>query len=265
MKIYLLFLPVFYFSVVTAQNIRKIAAYDNLSSYTSGLYCISDTSVFRYSWYYQEWFPLSNSGMVRVNDTARISAIAVYNNFSNNSSGLFVFSDSVVLNYNWILAKWLPLKNTGLPYSQNGKPDVIELTVYGDSGSSSLSEVYALTSQQVYRYNWYYQEWYSIPNQGLTVRKNHSEIDNLLDVTVFPNPANEFTCIEVDCRGLNGDEIRCAVFDLQGNFIEEYVEKILSPVHNYRLDISGLPAGFYFCEIKAGKGRKQIKFVKVDK
>jgi hypothetical protein len=63
-----------------AQQMKAISAYDNQNSYTSGLYSVNDTAIYRYSWYYHEWFALGNQGLTRVNDTLRISSLAVYNN-----------------------------------------------------------------------------------------------------------------------------------------------------------------------------------------
>lgn len=248
--------------MVSAQNIRKIAAYDNQSSYTSGVYCISDTAVYRYSWYYQEWMYIPGNGLTRINDTTRISAIAVYNNKISNSSGLFVFSDSVVLNYNWYAQTWFTLGNTGLPRNIDNKPDVYDLAVYGDSGSSSNSELFALTHSGIYRYIWYYQEWYQLENTGLEVSAGNG-IPETLVANVYPNPAESHSQIELSLPENYKGQVEFAFFDLNGKLImKDAIEGGKSKII-YDIPLNQIPGGIYYCEIKAGSVLKTVKMVRI--
>jgi len=263
MKQFSLFLVVISFTVNSfGQHINIISAYDNQSSYTSGLYALQDTVVYRYSWYYQEWFPLENNGLVRVNDTVRISSLAVYNNKESNSSGIFVFSDTVVKNYNWITATWYALSNAGLPRI-GGKPDVRMLTVYGDSGSSSNSTVFALTDTSVYRYSWYYQEWYSLSNTGLSNQLKEINENSTIHAIAFPNPFEIDLSIKLQLPAGIYDKIIVAVFNEKGTMVKTFEKDVQGQSEITILpDLNNLPGGMYFCEIKAGNNFKTIRVVR---
>lgn len=260
----LIYVALFLSPFAGAQKLQVVSAYDNQSSYTSGLYGLSDTGVFRYSWYYQEWFPLENTGLTRINDTIRVSALAVYNNKISNSSGIFVFSDTAVFNYNWITAIWYPLSNSGLPRQFN-KPDVRMLTVYGDSGSSSNSTLFALTDTAVYRYSWYYQSWSPLPNTGLPLAANKAGKVTEPTVVAYPNPFMQSPAISVTLPANYSGQVEMAVFNEQGVLVAHLVTQ-----HNggvdfiFKPDLSPYPPGMYFFEIKAGSDFKTIKAIKVE-
>jgi hypothetical protein len=244
------------------QHIKIISAYDNESSYTSGLYAMQDTAVYRYSWYYQEWFPLENNGLTRVGNTVKLSSLAVYNNKTGNSSGIFVFSDTVVLNYNWITATWYPLLNTGLPRISN-KPDVRMLTVYGDSGSSSNSTLFALSDTAVYRYNWYYQEWYSLANTGLSNFLKEVNRNINFNAIAFPNPFENNLTIKLQLPEGDFDKIKVAIFDEKGTMLKYFEQNVKGEKEVTVLtELSNFPAGLFFCEIKAGSNYKTIRVIR---
>ncbi len=257
-------LTLFALHYARAQQLQVIAAYDNQSSYTSGLYGLADTGVFRYSWYYQEWFPLENTGLTRINDTIRVSALAVYNNKINNSSGIFVFSDTAVFNYNWITTSWYALSNNGLP-RMSGKPDVRMLTVYGDSGSSSNSTLFALTGTAVYRYSWFYQSWSPLPNTGLPLVANKSVNLGEPAVVAYPNPFRQSPDISVALPANYTGKVEMAVFNEQGVVVEHLVKQHKGDADFFfKPDLSHLPSGMYFFEIRAGSSFKTIKAVKTE-
>lgn len=257
-------LTLFALHYARAQQLQVIAAYDNQSSYTSGLYGLADTGVFRYSWYYQEWFPLENTGLTRINDTIRVSALAVYNNKINNSSGIFVFSDTAVFNYNWITTSWYALSNNGLP-RVSGKPDVRMLTVYGDSGSSSNSTLFALTGTAVYRYSWFYQSWSPLPNTGLPLAANKAGSLAAPDAVAYPNPFGSNLDIRGSLPANYSGPVEMAVFNEQGFMVEHIVTH-----HNgsmefvFKPDLNQRPPGMYFFEIRAGSNFKTIKAIKTE-
>lgn len=253
-----------FWSSMTAQNIRFIAAYDNESSFTSGLYAVGDTAVYRYSWYYQAWFPLSGNGLNRHNDTVQIGAIAVYNNYSSNSSGIFVFSDTAVYNYNWITTLWYPLSNTGLPRINN-KPAVRELAVYGEAGSSSNSTVFALTDTAVFRYSWFLQEWLPLSNSGLITAAMAEEKKKTVAANAYPNPFSEKLTIEVALPSCNNGLLSLAFFDMQGRLVhketyETHGQKLLT-IEPHTM---ALQQGMYFCEIYDGQNLKILKVFRVN-
>lgn len=257
----LLLLFLLYSGIAEAQNVRRIAAYDSESSYTSGLYAISDTAVYRYSWYYQEWFYLKSDGLTRVDDTVRVSAIAVYNNKISNSSGIFVFTDTVVRNYNWYAQYWFSLSNAGLPRNSDNKPDVYDLAVYGDSGSSSNSQLFALTHSGIYRYIWYYQQWYPLASTGLEVSNPMPEFGQLY-AGVYPNPFFNDAVIDIELPEGYMGSVEYAFFSASGQLA--YRETVETKGGKVRYDLTSewLLPGMYFCEIKAGILRQVVKIVK---
>lgn len=261
-KIFFLLITLIWVQFLFAQKINIIAAYDNQSSYTSGLYALQDTAIYRYSWYYQEWFSLDNTGLTRVNDTIRISSLAVYNNKTNNSSGIFVFSDTAVFNYNWITATWYPLSNDGLPRVLN-KPDVRMLTVYGDSGSSSNSTIFALTDTAVYCYSWFYQEWWSLSNSGLSFLIKENKNIGQFQANVFPNPYDQNLTINLTLPEGTNEKIKIAFFDEKGVMLK-YLEQSANGEKEISIvpDLSSFPFGIYFCEIKAGAKYKTIRVIR---
>ena len=260
-----LFVSLFFSSYygASAQKIKLVASYDNNNSYTSGLYAVGDTALYRYSWYGQHWFPLSNNGLNRINDTVQISAFAVYNNFSDNSSGLFVFSDTAVYNYNWFISTWFYIPNTGLPRI-NLKPNVRNLTVYGDSGSSSNSSLFAITDTALFLYSWYLQEWSPIPNTGIISGLNKIKDNPSQKIDAFPNPFSDKISIELNIPLNSSGNIELAFFDMKGHHVYSETHK-LSPGSDVTIipSLSSLTSGIYMCEIWDGKNYNLIKVIKI--
>ncbi|MDD3876921.1 MAG: T9SS type A sorting domain-containing protein [Bacteroidales bacterium] len=263
---YFFLLQLFILSLINSfgQNIKHIAAYDNNSTTTSGLFAIGDTAIYRYSWYYQEWFPLLNNGLVRFNDTVQLNAFAVYNNESSNSSGIFVFSDTAVFNYNWITTTWYPLSNDGLP-KVNQKPNVKALAVYGPPGSSSNSTVFVLTDTAVFRYSWSFQNWSPLSNTGLNTFLNDKESFQELRVSAFPNPCSAELNLEILLPASSSGDVEVAVFDFQGRIIgtEKFVVG-MNATSIIKPDISKLAAGLYFFEVYDGANIKILKVMHIE-
>ncbi len=263
MKVYLTFILMIGISQISfSQKIKVISAYDNQNSYTSGLFAIQDTAVYRYSWYYHEWFALENTGLTRVNDTVKVSSLAVYNNKINNSSGIFVFSDTAVFNYNWFIQTWFPLSNAGLPRINN-KPDVRMLTVYGDSGSSSNSTLFALTDTAIYSYQWYLHEWFPLSNLGLSFSVKELQENNIMNINSFPNPFDENISIKLNLPAGFNEKIKIAIYDEKGIQVKYFEKENYTSVEPVVLsELNQLTSGIYFCEIKAGEKFKTIKVIK---
>ncbi len=95
-------------------HIKDIAVADTGTSYTSGIYIIADTAVYNYNWYAQQWYPLSNDGLIRKNDTVQIAEISVSGKGTSTDHSIFCVSDTLVFKYEWYYPKWFALYNTGL-------------------------------------------------------------------------------------------------------------------------------------------------------
>jgi len=251
-------------NTISAQSISQIAAYDNNSSTTSGIFAVGDTALYRYSWYFQAWFPLSNNGLVKINDTTRINSLAVYNNESSNSSGIFVFSDTAVFNYNWITATWYALSNNGLPYI-NQKPNIKQLAVYGPSGSSSNSTLFALCDTAIFRYSWYFQHWTALPNTGLiTSNKIAYDTSKNDDIVLYPNPFTSDINIEINLPNTSKRTIQIAVYNKAGQVVYENIFNTEGSKHiNIQPEIRHLPSGLYIYEIYDGTDLKILKGIKL--
>jgi hypothetical protein len=104
-------------------NILDLAVADTGTSYTSGIYIIADTAVYNYNWYSEEWYALSNAGLIRKNDTVQLSGISAFGKGSSTDHSIFCISDTSVFEYEWYYPQWFPLANTGL--SVKIKPSVI--------------------------------------------------------------------------------------------------------------------------------------------
>lgn len=245
-------------------SINKIAAYDSESSFTSGIYAINNSQIFRYSWYYQQWLSLPLTGLVQNSGTYVINNIAVYNNKWDNSSGIFVFSDTAIFNYNWISQTWYKLYNKGLPRNEQNKIDVLEMTVYGDSGASSNSELFILARTGIYRYSWYYQQWFALPNAGLPSETEFIKTADF-DIQIIPNPTidNAKLQLKVPVNAIN-NMLELAFISQSGQIA--HTEKILVHSENfeYNIPLQHLVTGVYFCEVRIRDIYSTIKLVKIN-
>ena len=88
------------------------------------------------------------------------------------------------------------------------------------------------------------------------VPNNNLVNDNLLNIRVLPNPANDFVYFEVD--GFKEGKTQLRVINSVGQVA---LEKSL-PYWKSGVDLSRLPAGIYFCEITIGEDRGVKKLVK---
>ncbi|MBI5218123.1 MAG: T9SS type A sorting domain-containing protein [Bacteroidia bacterium] len=236
---------------VFPQYIKSVAVFYSNSSAYSGIFGISDTAVWNYSWFYGEWLPLSNNGLVRHGNIVQLKLIAVYNDGTSTTEGLYVVSDTAVFNYSWYLAEWLPLENTGL-IRKNDTVQLSSISVY-QNGSQTSSGIFAVSDTAVFKYEWYTHEWNPLSNNGLHTSKNII-LSNEYNYSANPNPFTSATNITYSLPPGFNDWVRIAVYDYQGQFVKEIVnEKQTEGNYSVEFKSTGIPAGIYFYEI-FGKG-----------
>lgn len=232
-----------------AQSHKRIAVYDNTWSNSSGILTIVDTAVYEYSWYYDEWLPFPNTGLVRVNGNPQIDEIACFNNETGNPSGIYVISDTAVFVYNYYIG-WIPLSNNGL-CRQNGVVMLSDISCFNES-SSGTNRIFVISDTSVFRYDWYMQTWYPLSNSGLMTSAKINK-ENIA-LKAFPNPFRDVTNISYTLPIAYNSKVRIALFTQEGKFVKEIVnETQTSGDYEYELSAYNLAPGKYFYQI-CGKG-----------
>lgn len=256
--ILIFFLLCFVWGRAFSQYIKKIAVFNSNTISYSGIYGIADTAVYNYSNYYHEWLPLSNDGLVRINNIVQLSSIAVYNDGTGTTEGLYVISDTAVFYYQWYYQTWVPLSNTGLIRHQ----DTVQLSDISlfqyEAGSND--GVFVVSDTAVFQYSWYEHLWYPLSNAGLYSTEKMMDKE-CLAVKDFPNPFRDEISILYTLPANYNNIVRIALFDAKGCFINELVnEKQEEGQHIINLKAAGIEPGIYFYEI-CGNGFWQAKRV----
>jgi hypothetical protein len=95
--------------------------------------------------------------------------------------------------------------------------------------------------------------------QKLIITTIEENIDILIDVKVFPNPASEVVNIRFEAP-VNG-EIDIAVLDSQGRLVKR--EMIESTMIEKQINLQEMPAGIYYLRLTKGKLVNVYKVVKL--
>lgn len=233
---------------LNAQTISKIAVYDNNSSTASGIIGVSDTTIFEYSWYYPAWLAFPNTGLVRKSGIPQIDEICSFDSGSGNPSGIYVISDTAVFVYNYYMAEWLPLKNTGLVRIQ----DTVQLADISACHeiSSGTDRIFVISDTSVFRYDWYMQTWYPLTNAGLSSKSVEQANESDLTSSVFPNPVTSNSLITYTLPEKYSGNVRLALFGSDGKFVMELInEPQRGGKHEIKLNSYDMKSGVYYFEI----------------
>ncbi|HBX50678.1 MAG TPA: hypothetical protein DEH02_06355 [Bacteroidales bacterium] len=196
----------------SAQFIKHIAVFHSGTIAYSGIFGTSDTAVYNYSTYYQEWLPLSNSGFPRNDGQVKLGAIAIYNDGTSTTEGLFVVSDTAVFRYSWYLAQWLPLSTQGL-IRINDTVQIGDIYVY-QNGSLTSSGLFTVSDTAVFQYSWYYQQWNPLSNNGLNANSETIPIENFYEIQ-----QKGTNYLEIKLPPNHEDALKIAIYDLKGSII----------------------------------------------
>ena len=149
-----------------------IAAFDNNSLNPSGIYVVSDTAVFVYNYYAQQWFPLSNDGLIRHNGKVQINALSAHKEFNTEEHRIHVISDTLAFRYNRFSQIWQSLSNSGLIVEDKRiKYTVIKSEVYPNptKGSAEISFTLPVNYSGIIRIALY-------NNQGVFLKEIENQI-----------------------------------------------------------------------------------------
>ncbi len=227
-------------------QITKIAGFESDAS-NPGLFGTDGADVYRYSWYYEEWYALSHNGL---ETDAEIKAVAVADTGYSYVSGVYIIADTAVYLYSWYGDEWLYLYNEGLNRA-DGIPQLSDIAVYGKGTSSTDHDVFVVSGGEVFEYLWYYDYWYS---RGAINKVVEQDIEKQ-NFRLFPNPTADKVNFKITLEEAYTGKVRIRITDQSGKYVDSdtfYTEKSKEISYRYK---AKLPAGMYFCEIKIGEKR----------
>jgi hypothetical protein len=244
-----------------SQTVDKIAVIDNTYDNASGIFGMTDHSVYEYSWFYDQWMEFPTEGLNESEGSIIINEIAVCNNLSHNPSGIYVISDTSVHVYNYYSAFWYALYNNGLE-REDGKVLLSDLSVRYDVEDDDL-DVFVKSGEHVYYYEWYTQQWYQLPNEGITSKTtiHHEKIE----MTMFPNPVSLNSTISYTLPDNYNGNIRIAIFSQDGKLVKEILqENQIGGKQTLELNVKDFSSGIYFYEISGVNFSHVKKFIKFE-
>jgi hypothetical protein len=244
-----------------AQEIHRIATYDNTYSTSSGILGLTDTAVYEYSWYAETWLAFPSNGLARNEEAPIINEIAACNNNSHNPSGIYVISDTAVHVYNYYASYWYSLANDGLQ-RVSGIVQLSDLSVRYDTEDEYV-DVFVKSGNQIYQYNRYTQSWYALPNTGIT--KAELKTTSEIDMQIFPNPAKNNSKLEMKIPNSYRGNLTIHLYNRLGKHIN--TTTVLpdgSGTITIDLNLQGLSPGTYFYEIKGDDFSHVRQFVKIN-
>jgi len=130
-----------------------------------------------------------------------------------------------------------------------GEWPIVDTTVFFTKNTNQINKIkftryYAASDRQVIVFN-------KTKYDALAVNEN---IKNKLQVSVYPNPANDNLFVELDSKTKNA---QITISDLSGKLI---INTKLSNQNN--VDISGLQLGMYMLTVSTENGSETVKFIK---
>lgn len=130
-----------------------------------------------------------------------------------------------------------------------GEWPIVDTTVYFTKNANQINKIkftryYAASDRQVIVFN-------KTKYDALAVNET---IKNKLQVSVYPNPANDNLFVELDSKTKNA---QITISDLSGKLI---INNILLNQNN--IDISGLQLGMYMLTVSTENGSETVKFIK---
>ena len=249
------------FSLSIAQSINKISTFDNNYNSNSGIIGITDSAIYEYSWYYDQWLEFPTTGLAIVDESPIINEVSAFDNNSHNPSGIYVISDTAVHVYNYYAEFWYALYNTGLERLE-GVVQLSDLSAHLDLDTEDV-DVFVKSGDHIYYYEWYTQQWYQLPNEGIaTIGKVHS-VD--IEMSIFPNPVQLNSTISYNLPENYNAAVKIAIFSEDGKLVKEITENNQKGGnHEITLNVEDFASGIYFYEISGLNFSHVKKFIKFD-
>lgn len=104
--------------------------------------------------------------------------------------------------------------------------------------------------------------YFSIDHFTTTNNVSIEELENIVNVTIFPNPTNQH--LNINYSTISESELNIAVYDISGKQVifSDEVKNNVGP-HQLQLETEKLDAGIYFLNLSNGISTKKIKFIKL--
>jgi len=256
--VFLLFLS----SILSAQDINRIACYHNTYDNSSGIIGITDTALYEYSWYSEAWLAFPSDGLNENSGHPVIHEVAACENNSHNPSGIYVVSDTSVHVYNYYAAYWYPLPNTGLERT-DGIVQLSDLTVRYDSVDDAV-DVFVISGGHVYRYSRYLQSWSDLSNGGLSKLNQISRPAG--ELSVSPNPLHNQGLLEFNVPANTSGPLKLRLYSASGRLIkEQVVHPDKSGYGSVQIETTELTEGLYFYEIKGSDFSHVRRFIRINR
>ncbi len=244
-----------------SQTISKISTFYNTYNDNSGIIGITDSGIYEYSWYFDEWLDFPTNGLTIVDGNAIVREVSACDNGSHNPSGIYVISDTSVHVYNYYAEFWYSLYNTGLERI-DGVVQLSDLSAHYDAEYDDV-DVYVKSGNHVYYYGWYTHQWYPLTNLGLTSKITETETE--ISISVFPNPIILGSRIEFNLPDNYKDFVKLAIFNEEGKLVKEmYFDKLCSGKHQFELNPDEFTKGIYFYELSGMNFSHVKKFIKFE-
>ena len=103
--------------------------------------------------------------------------------------------------------------------------------------------------------------YFSIDNLVTNTTVGVHELENISNISLFPNPAKESVTINYASKTDNTLHIR--LFDMTGKEIMQAEQQNSVGPNMIQLETSALEAGIYFMQLNDGTSSKRIKFIKL--
>ena len=104
--------------------------------------------------------------------------------------------------------------------------------------------------------------YFSIDHFTTTNNVGINELENVVNITISPNPTSQN--LNINYSTISESELNIVVYDISGKEVISYNElKSNVGPHQLKFDTEKLDAGIYFLSISNGTSSKKIKFIKL--
>jgi hypothetical protein len=113
----------------------------------------------------------------------------------------------------------------------------------------------------VFAYDQYLNYSSQVVSPVTKVPENKVSQGSIFLISISPNPFKSI--LTFTYRLNNSSEVIISIYDSQGNLVNEIVREQADGTHNVKWNAAGLPAGTYYCRIRAGEDICVSKIVRL--